>query len=122
MKRRILMVSAMILLFGSQMQMNAQKKDGPDGKRPGMEMKFAKKPGRPMDGKAISQRDVERVKDFYWMKYRVRLSKKEAVKILMEDRKDRGEFAHKPHGPKPGQKPGPMQMKPEPRKPLPPRK
>ena len=117
MKRRILMVSAMILLLGSQVDVFAQKRVEPDRKRPGMEMKFDKKPGRPMDGKAISQRDIERVQDFYWMKYRVRLSKKEAVKILMEDRR---EFAHKPHGPKPAQKPGPM--KPEPRKPLPPRK
>ena len=113
MKRRILMVSAMILLLGSQVDVFAQKRVEPDRKRPGMEMKFDKKPGRPMDGKAISQRDIERVQDFYWMKYRVRLSKKEAVKILMEDRR---EFAHKPHGPKPGP------MKPAPRKPLPPRK
>ena len=113
MKRRILMVSAMILLLGSQVDVFAQKRVEPDRKRPGMEMKFEKKPGRPMDGKAISQRDIERVQDFYWMKYRVRLSKKEAVKILMEDRR---EFAHKPHGPKPGP------MKPAPRKPLPPRK
>ena len=117
MKRRILMVSAMILLLGSQVDVFAQKRVEPQRKRPGMEMKFEKKPGRPMDGKAISQRDIERVQDFYWMKYRVRLSKKEAVKILMEDRR---EFAHKSHGPKPAQKPGPM--KPAPRKPLPPRK
>ena len=113
MKRRILMVSAMILLLGSQVDVFAQKRVEPQRKRPGMEMKFEKKPGRPMDGKAISQRDIERVQDFYWMKYRVRLSKKEAVKILMEDRR---EFAHKPHGPKPGP------MKPAPGKPLPPRK
>ena len=117
MKRRFLMVSAMILLLGSQVDVFAQKRVEPDRKRPGMEMRDDKKPGRPMDGKAISQGDIKRVQDFYWMKYRVRLSKKEAVKILMEDRR---EFAHKPHGPKPAQKPGPM--KPEPRKPLPPRK
>ena len=117
MKRRILMVSAMILLLGSQVDVFAQKRVEPQRKSPGMEMKFDRRPGRPMDGKAISQRDIERVQDFYWMKYRVRLSKKEAVKILMEDRR---EFAHKPHGPKPAHKPGPM--KPELRKPLPPRK
>ena len=117
MKRRILMVSAMILLLGSQVDVFAQKRVEPERKRPGMEMKAERRPGRPMDGKAISQRDIERVQDFYWMQYRVRLSKKEAVKILMEDRR---EFAHKPHGPKPAHKPGPM--KPAPRKPLPPRK
>ena len=113
MKRRILMVSAMILLLGSQVDVFAQKRVEPERKRPGMEMKFEKRPGRPMDGKAISQMEIQRVQKFYWMKYRVRLSKKEAVKILMEDRR---EFAHKPHGPKPGPK------KPAPGKPLPPRK
>ena len=113
MKRRILMVSAMILLLGSQVDVFAQKRVEPERKRPGMEMKFEKRPGRPMDGKAISQMEIERVQKFYWMKYRVRLSKKEAVKILMEDRR---EFAHKPHGPKPGP------MKPASGKPLPPRK
>ena len=113
MKRRILMVSAMILLLGSQVQMYAQKKIGPDYKRPGMEMNEGRRPGGPMFEKAISQGDIARLQDFYWKKYRVRLSKKEAVKILMEDRR---EFAHKPHGPKPGP------MKPAPGKPLPPRK
>ena len=113
MKRRILMVSAMILLLGSQVDVFAQKRVEQERMRPGMEMKFQKRPGRPMDGKAISQMDIERVQKFYWKKYRVRLSKKEAVKILMEDRR---EFAHKPHGPKPGP------MKPAPRKPLLPRK
>ena len=118
MKRRILMVSAMILLLGSQVQMFAQKKGGPDHKRPGMEMHEGRRPGGPMDGKAISQRDIERVQDFYWMKYRVRLSKKEAEKILMEDMKGR-HGVYKPHGPKPG----PHPMKPEPRGPQkPPRK
>ena len=110
MKRRILMVSAMILLLGSQVDVFAQKRVEPDRKRPGMEMKAERRPGRPMDGKAISQGDIKRVQDFYWMRYRVRLSKKEAVKILMEDRRD---FARKPHGPKPG----PQPMKPEPRDP-----
>ena len=117
MKRRILMVSAMILLLGSQVQMYAQKRVGPDHKRPGMEMHEGRRPGGPKHGKAISKGDIVKLQEFYWMKYRVRLSKKEAVKILMEDRR---EFAHKPHGPKPAHKPGPM--KPAPRKPLPPRK
>ena len=90
MKRRILMVSAMILLLGSQMQMNAQKKDGPDNRRPGMEMRKDRRPGRPMDGKAICQGDIERLQDFYWKKYRVKLSRNEAERILAEDMKDRG--------------------------------
>ena len=116
MKRRFLMVSAMILLLGSQVDVFAQKRVEPQRKRPGMEMKFDKKPGRPMDGKAISQGDIKRVQDFYWMRYRVKLSKKEAVKILMEDRRD---FAHRPHD----QRPAPRPMKPEPRGPQrPPRK
>ena len=93
MKRRILMVSAMILLLGSQVDVFAQKRVEPERKRPGMEMKFEKRPGRPMDGKAISQMEI------LWR--------------LMEDRR---QFAHKPHGPKP------CPMKPAPGKPLPPRK
>ena len=64
MKRRILMVSAMILLLGSQVQMYAQKKGGPDHKRPGMEMHEGRRPGGPM--KAISQGDIARLQDFYW--------------------------------------------------------
>ena len=75
MKRRILMVSAMILLLGSQVQMYAQKKGGPDHKRPGMEMHEDRRPGGPMIGKAICQNDIERLQDFYWKKYRVKLSK-----------------------------------------------
>ena len=38
------MVSVMILLLGSQVQMYAQKKGGPDHKRPGMEMRDDRKP------------------------------------------------------------------------------
>ena len=53
MKRRILMVSAMILLLGSQVQMYAQKKGGPDQKRPGMEMHEGRRPGGPMHEKAF---------------------------------------------------------------------
>ena len=88
MKRRILMVSAMILLLGSQVQMYAQKKGGPDHKRPGMEMREGRRPGGPM--KAISQGDIARLQDFYWKKYRVKLSKKEAEKILIVQVRDRG--------------------------------
>lgn len=99
----MLMVSAMILLLGSQVQMYAQKKDGPDNKRPGMEMRDDRKPGRPMDEKAICQGDIERLQDFYWKKYRVKLSKKEAERILIEDMKDRRRFDHKapPKGDRP---------------------
>ena len=89
MKRRFLMVSAMILLLGSQVDMFAQKKVEPDRKRPGMEMKDDRKPGKPMKEKAICQGDIKRVQDFYWKKYKVRLSKKEAEKILMEDMRDK---------------------------------
>ena len=112
MKRRILMVSAMILLLGSQVQMYAQKKDGPDNKRPGMEMRDDRKPGRPMDEKAICQGDIERLQDFYWKKYRVKLSKKEAERILLEERMDRGPgyFIQNPP-------PQPKGHKPEPRGP-----
>ena len=109
MKRRILMVSAMILLLGSQVQMYAQKKIGPDYKRPGMEMNEGRRPGGPMFEKAISQGDIARLQDFYWKKYRVRLSKKEAERILLVERMDRGprDKAHNPPPPPKGQKPGP---------------
>ena len=109
MKRRLLMVSAMILLFGSQMQMNAQKKGGPDYKRPGMVMRDDRMPGRPMNEKAICQGDIERLQDYYWKKYRVRLSKNEAEKILLVDMRDRGrrDFAHNPPPPAPPKGKGP---------------
>jgi hypothetical protein len=56
--------------------------------------------------KAISQGDIARLQDFYWKKYRVKLSKKEAERILLEERRDRGprDFAHNPQPPK-GHKP-----------------
>ena len=103
------MVSAMILLLGSQVQMYAQKKGGPDHKRPGMEMREGRRPGGPMHEKAISQGDIARLQDFYWKKYRVKLSKKEAERILLEDRRDRGprDFAHNPPPPTKGHKPEP---------------
>lgn len=88
MKRRILMVSAMILLLGSQMQMYAQKKGGPDHKRPGMEMHEGRRPGKPMYEKAICQNDIVRLQNFYWMKYRIRLSRIEAKNILIAERRD----------------------------------
>ena len=121
MKRRILMVSAMILLLGSQVQMYAQKKGGPDHKRPGMEMHEGRRPGGPM--KAISQGDIARLQDFYWKKYRVKISKKEAERILMEDMRDRGrrDFAHAAPPPPPkGKKPTPPKGKPHDDKPAPP--
>jgi hypothetical protein len=94
MKRRILMVSAMILLLGSQVDMFAQKRHEPDRKRPGMEMHMVKKPGKPMackpmDGKTISLREVEKVRDFYWKKYGIRLSRQEAEKILIVEKRER---------------------------------
>ena len=111
MKRRILMVSAMILLFGSQVQIYAQKKGGPDPKRPGMEMRESRRPGGPMHEKAISQGEIARLQDFYWKKYRVKLSKKEAERILIEDMKNKGarDFARNtpPPPPKKGHRPEP---------------
>ena len=109
MKRRFLMVSAMILLLGSQADMFAQKRVEPDRKRPGMEMRDDRKPGRPMDDKTISQWEVERLQEYYWKKYRVKLSKKEAERILLEESRDRGprDFAHNPPPPPKGHKPEP---------------
>lgn len=114
MKRRFLMVSAMILLLGSQVDMFAQKRHEPDRKRPGMEMREDRKPGKPMDGKTISQWEVEKLQDFYWKKYRVRLSKQEAEKILIAEKRDQRhdkdmQFCDKkkPHRPMP-QKPRPQ--------------
>ena len=110
MKRRILMVSAMILLLGSQVQMFAQKKGGPDHyKRPGMEMHGCSKPGGPMHGKAICQGDIVRLQDLYWKKYRVRLSRKEAENILIKEMRDRDrrDFAHNPPPPPKDRKPQP---------------
>ena len=99
----------MILLLGSQVQMYAQKKGGPDHKRPGMEMHEGRRPGGPM--KAISQGDIARLQDFYWKKYRVKLSKKEAERILMEDMRDRGrgDLGHATPPPPRDKKPGPPQ-------------
>lgn len=91
MKRRIVMVSAMILLLGSQVQMYAQRKGGPDFKRPGMEMKMDRRPGGPMDKKAICQGDIEKVQRFYRMKYGVRLSRKEAERILLVEMRDKAD-------------------------------
>ena len=109
MNKRILMVSAMILLLGSQVQMFAQKKGGPDHKRPGMEMHGCSKPGGPIHGKAICQGDIIRLQDFYWKKYRVRLSRKEAENILIKEMRDRDrrDFAHNPPPPPKGRKPQP---------------
>ena len=86
------MVSAMILLLGSQMQMSAQKHGGHDYKRPGMEMHEGRKPGGHINYKAVSQGDIARLQDFYWKKYRVKLSKKEAENILLADMRDNRHF------------------------------
>ena len=101
MKRRFLLVSAMILLLGSQVDMFAQKKGGPDFKKPGMEMRECKKPGKHQNKKFISQGDIIRLQDFYWKKYRVRLSRSEAERILREDDRSRHDFdRHTPPPPK----------------------
>ena len=109
MKRRFLMVSAMILLLGSQVQMYAQKKGEPAPKRPGIEMREVNRPGGPIHGKAISQGDIARLQEFYWKKYRVKLSKKEAEKILLVERNGRGQrgFVQNPPAPPKGHKPEP---------------
>ena len=99
------MVSAMILLFGSQVEMNAQKKGGPNVQRPGMEMHENRKPGGPMNKKAICQGDVKRLQDLYWKKYRIRLSRSEAERILISEMRDRDRFAHRPPMGRPPQKP-----------------
>lgn len=80
----------MILLVGSQVQMYAQKKGGPDHKRPGMEMKMDRRPGGPMDKKAICQGDIERLQNFFRMKYGVKLSRKEAERILVVEMREKG--------------------------------
>ena len=123
MKRRILMVSAMILMLGSQMQMYAQRKGGPDHKRPGMEMRECGRPGGPMYEKAICQHDVETLQRFYWKTFRVKLSKREAEKILIARMSDRGrhDFAHTAPPPSRNKKPcPPPQGKPHGDKPAPP--
>ena len=86
----------MILLLGSQMQMYAHKRGELDYKRPGMEMRECRRPGRPMNAKAICQGDIKKLQDFYWKKYRVKLSRKEAEKILLVDMKDRGRGPKRP--------------------------
>ena len=89
MKRRILMVSAMILLLGSQVQMHAQRHNGPDHKRPGMEIHDNRRPSGPMNHKFIGENDILRIQDFYKRKYNIRLSRKEAERILLADMKDK---------------------------------
>ena len=88
MMRRILMVSAMILMLGSQTEMSAQKRVGPKGRRPAVEMRMNKRPGGPMYGKRICRGDVERIQDFYRRKYGIKLSWKEAEKILITEMRD----------------------------------
>ena len=65
MKRRILMVSAMILLLGSQLQMFAYKKAEPVHKKSGVVIVVDHKPVRPI-GEAISQGNIARVQDFVY--------------------------------------------------------
>ena len=105
----------MILLLGSQMQMFAQQIGRPDSKRPGMEMRDDRRPGGPVDKKSISQRDIERLQDFYWDKYRIRLSRKEAERILIENRRYGRDFSSYPQPPR-GGKPEPKGPQKPPRK------
>ena len=99
------MVSAMILLLGSQVQMYAQKKGGPDYRRPGMEMKMDRRPGGPMmKDKAICHLSVEKIQDYYLKRYRIRLSRAEAERILRAERREKGgkEFGKMPQHRRPG--------------------
>ena len=89
MKRSILMVSAMILLLASPMQLDAKMKGEKLRKGSKIEMTFCGRPSKPMKGKTISQAKVEMIKDLYWQKYRIRLSKKEAERILITERAQR---------------------------------
>lgn len=88
MKRRVLMVSAMILLLGSQVGLNAKGRDDFNRKRPGMEMQMNKKCDCCKDRKAFDQRNVAMFQDFYWKKHRVKLSKKDAERILFSHKFD----------------------------------
>ena len=107
MKRRFIMVSAMILLLGSQVDMNAQKRVEPKAHRPGVEIHVDVRPGRPMNKKAICQGDIKRLQDFYWKKYRVRLSRSEAERILLSDMRYYDRFAHRhPEKGRPQRPPG----------------
>ena len=99
MKRRLLMVSAMILLLGSQVQMYAQKNVGPNHNKPAFEMHEGKKAGHPMKKRSVTERDIKRLQDVYWQKYHVRLSKRDAERILREEMRDRKPGPPPPNGP-----------------------
>ena len=88
MKRRVLMVSAMILLLGSQVDASAMKRGDFDRKKPGMEMQIGKKCKWCKDDKAFKPGDVAKFQDFFWKKHRVKLSKKDAERILFSHRFD----------------------------------
>ena len=108
MKRRIIMVSAMILLLASQANIYANNKAANHHREPGKEMHEWQRHGHEMPYRHISQQDIERVQNFYWAKYRVRLSKKEAEKIAMNElreRRGRGPAHHGPKGPQGPQRP-----------------
>lgn len=82
----------MMLLLGSQVQMYAQKKDGQDFRKSGVEMrmKTERRPDRFMDAKASRKGDIEKVRKYFRMKYGIKLSKKEAEKILWVEMRDKG--------------------------------
>ena len=82
------MVSAMILLLGSQVDLSAKGRDDFNRKRPGMEMQINMRFDCGKDKKAFKQGDVARFQDFFWKKHRVKLSKKDAERILFSQRFD----------------------------------
>ena len=88
MKRRVLMVSAMILLLGSQVDLSAKGRKDFDRRRPGVEMQIKKQCKFCKDKKAFKKGDIARFQDFYWKRHRVMLSKKDAERILFSHRFD----------------------------------
>lgn len=95
----------MILLFASQGNIYAENKAADHHKGPGMEMHEWERHGHQMPHNYISKQDIKRVQDFYWAKYKVRLSKKEAEKIAMNELRQRNGRGPAHHGPKGPQKP-----------------
>ena len=119
MRTRILMVSAMILLLGSQGQTYAQHHVNQDRHHPGYE---TPKTPVPIPNKHITTKELIEVQQYYLKHFHIRLSRKEAESILLEYKKGHGphDFSRNPPPPpkgykphhKPGHKPQP---KPEPR-------
>ena len=85
--------------------MSVQKKSGLDFKKSGMEMNIDRRPSELMDKKAICQGDIEKVQRFFRMKYGVRLSRKEAERILLVEMRERGGKAFDGRYPRPRPRP-----------------